>query len=100
MAPCPVVDPLPELEPLVPPPALPADPVLEPDDDPVPPELEELPGVEEPLDDPLPPEPVGEGVAIGVEGLFAAAVEEPLLPQPISSSTEPSRAALRRWNGV
>jgi hypothetical protein len=92
--------PFPELLPPVAPPL--PDPEVEPADDPVPEPVppEEPPGVAELLEPPLPPEPDCEGGAVGVNGLFAAVVEEPVLPQPISSSAEPRTAALRRLNEV
>ncbi len=99
----PVPEPLPEVDP-PPAPSLPPlpDPVVEPDADPVPEPVppEELPDVDEPLDAPLPPEPVCDGGVVGVDGLFAAVVEEPVLPQPVSSSAEARTAALRRPNEI
>ena len=97
----PLPESLPELDPPLEP--LP-DPILEPDDDPVPdvvpPGFDELPGGVEPLDSPLPPEPVWEGDVVGVDGLFAAVVEDPVLPQPVNSTTEPRTAAPRRRNAI
>jgi hypothetical protein len=37
---------------------------------------------------------------VGVDGLLAAALDEPVLPQTISSGAEPRTAALRRLSEV
>jgi hypothetical protein len=95
--------PVPELvPPAAPPLPLVPEPEVEPADDPVPEPVapDEPPGAAEPLEPALTPEPACEAGVVGVDGLLAAVLDEPVLPQTISSGAEPRTAALRRLSEV